>query len=363
MTISGWLSRLLPSRTEGASPGLRQSAFFVRRLHLLLSASIGLIPALETLEKQEEDARVSLAIRGAIVRVERGRPLSSALAGNPRLLSPQCEEVVRMAESNGQLDVALRQLADTLEKAADLAQRFSMALIVPVFQIVASLLLLALLVVMLLPGLLDLADGLGADIGPIPRALFWLASLALDPLVILAEVQVVFACLFAVRRWWQTPEGRMWTDEQLLSAPLLGALLRDVAAFRFSQDMSLMLHCGSTPMAALKSVGETLGNMALRDQLDEVGQRVYAGETLAQAMRASTCLDPLLISVVAVGEETGRLPALLARMAPFYQERVEQRLEAALDVFEPLVLGIVGIVVGILSLMFFHPLMRIVERL
>lgn len=363
MTVPGWLSRLLPTRSEDASPGLRQSAFFVRRLQLLLSASIGLIPALETLEKQEEDARTSLAIRSAIVRVERGRPLSSALGGKPRLLSAQCEEIVKMAESNGQLDIALRQLADTLEKTAGVAQRLSSALIVPAFQVTGSLLLLALLVVLLLPGMLELANGLGADIGPLPRALFSLASLALDPLVILAEVQVVLASVFALRRWRQTPEGRLWMDQQLLSLPLLGALLRDVAAFRFAQDMGLMLNCGSTPMSALKSVGESLGNAALREQLEEVGHRVYAGETLAQALRASTCFDPMLISVVAVGEETGRLPSMLSRLAPFFQERVEQRLEAALDIFEPLVLGIVGLVVGVLSLMFFHPLMRIVEKL
>ena len=137
----------------------------------------------------------------------------------------------------------------------------------------------------------------------------------------------------------------------------------DSAAFRFTQGMGLLLNSGSSPMSALKSVAETLDNVVLREQLTEVGDRVFAGDSLAQALRVSTTLDPLLISVVEVGEETGRLPSLLQSMAPFYQERIGDRLEAALAVFEPLMLATVGLVVGVLSLMFFHPLMRIVEKL
>jgi type IV pilus assembly protein PilC len=361
--FSSLTARLVPSRPGGADPGQRQAAFFVRRLQLLMSASVGLIKALETLERQEEDPQTSLAISNANRRLERGMPLSAALAGTPRLISRQCEEIVKMAEANGQLEVALRQMADSLEQGADLSQRFRSALIVPVFQMVGSVLLLFLLVMFLLPGLLEMAGGLQADIGPLPRAAFAVASLALDPLVMVAELQVAVALALGFRRWWSTPSGRRSVDQLLLRTPLLGRLMLDSAAFRFTQGMGLLLNSGSSPMSALKSVAETLDNVVLREQLTEVGDRVFAGDSLAQALRVSTTLDPLLISVVEVGEETGRLPSLLQSMAPFYQERIGDRLEAALAVFEPLMLAAVGLVVGVLSLMFFHPLMRIVEKL
>jgi type IV pilus assembly protein PilC len=270
---------------------------------------------------------------------------------------------LRLGETSGQLETVMRELAGTLERSAEVALKFRSALTMPLIQAVGSLVLLVLMVSTLLPGMLDLSKSVGAELGPTLKACFWLASTALDPLVLFAEVQVALALGFALRRWALTSTGRRALDGLVLKLPIARNLALDYAAFRFSQGMGGLLGCGCTMVAALRSVAETMANSVLRSEIHAVADRVTQGDSLTLALVSESRLNPLLISVVAVGEETGALHRLLQQMSHYYQQEIEDRLDAMVVLLEPLILGLLGAVVAFLSLLFFLPIMKVVQSL
>ena len=342
----------------------RNAAFFMRRLQLLFTSSVPILAALETLERQEEDPYWSEALGLAVARLERGQSLSVALSSAPSpVITAQSAQILKLGETSGRLDVVLRELANSLEASAELAKRFKSALTLPAFQAVFSFLLLGVMVSTLIPPMLNLSQVIGADLGPLVKGCLALVVILLDPWTLFGLAQLSVAVAFLVRRWLATESGRLTFDKALLRLPVVGPLLVDQAIFTFAQGLRALLNCGSGMVPALRGTADTITNTALRAELDEVVARIVDGSSLHQALRLETSFDPIFISVVAVGEETGSLPLLLGRMSGFFQKRVEDRLDLLVSLLEPLILGLLGGVVTLLSLLFFVPIVKVIQAL
>jgi type IV pilus assembly protein PilC len=295
--------------------------------------------------------------------VEQGQPLSVAISAEPPLISEDSALLVRLGENSGRLEIVLRELSDSLEASARMSARFRSALAAPLFQGAASLGLLVLLSATVLPNMLELSRSVGTDLGPALSFLSAMIATALDPLVLFVEAQVLLALGFWVRRWGRTVSGRTKLDRWVLAVPVLRTLVLDRAAFRFCQSTGTLLGCGAPMLEALGSAASSAGNTVIRQEIQHAAKLVTDGETLAVALACATRLDRLLVSVVAVGEETGTLPKVLKSMRDVYQHQIEERLEKLLVLMEPFILALLGGVVALLSLLFFVPIMRVMQTL
>ncbi len=359
----------------GAGPGVRRPvtfervvnahglAEFTRQLGTLVQAGLPLLRALQVLERQERRAAFRCVIADLAAAIVAGESLSQAMARERKVFPEVYVGMVKAGEAGGRLEVALLQLARFLEKADRIRRRVQAALYYPVAVLVVTVLILTGLMLFVVPKFrASFHEQLrGAALPGLTQAV-----LAASDFVGAHAVWIALAVagLFAVRAAIRsTAGGRRFLDAAGLRVPALGELRRKTAAARFARTLGTLLGNGVPILQALEVARDTAGNAVFIAALDVVRERVQAGAGVAAALAATRRFPDLLVSMVAVGEETGALSEMLGRVADAYDEEVDTAVGGLTALLEPLLIVFLALTVGTIVIALFLPIVRIIQTM
>ncbi|MFM9996096.1 MAG: type II secretion system F family protein [Phycisphaerales bacterium] len=350
---TGFLSRPAMSRSEMAS--------FVRELATALQAGLPLVPALRTIARQGRNENQKRMLATLVSDVEHGKSLADAAAAWGRPFSELMINLLRAGEASGRLPEVLTQAANLLDRDVKLRRSILAATLYPM--ILGGLLVIAVIVIVtfIVPRILEPIQKSGKPL-PVPTQIVQGAAAffggywwAIIPAVALAFI--------AGSRVYARPAARLEIDRALLSAPLLGRLLRDVAVARFTRTLGTLTAAGIPVLQALKITKGTLSNRAMEGVIDDVCDQVAAGKTIADPMEASGYFPPMLVQIVNLGERSGRLDEMLGQAAGAFEERTETSVKLFTTALPPVLVVILACVVGFIVLAILLPLLQLQESL
>lgn len=344
-----WLERLQSKQVSAD-----ELIMFCRQMYALSRSGIPLMRAINGLADVTRSARLSEILRDVARSLGQGTALSTALRAHPETFNDLFIAMVRMGESTGRIDTAFKQLVDHLELEKDTRKKVASAVRYPI--IVVSAILIAILVINLfvIPAFANVFDRLGADM-PLPTRILIATSdflLATWPYLIALTVLGIYALL----RWKKTPEGAQHWDRMILRLPLLGGIFERIALGRFARPFAMMLDAGVPLLQALRVASKTVGNRHIGQGVEGMLNGIERGESLLVTASASGMFNPLILQMIAVGEETGNVGDLLVDIADFYDQEVEYDLKRLAEAIEPILLVFMGVMVLVLALGVFLPM-------
>lgn len=325
----------------------RDVADAARALASLLDAGLPLARAIEV-AAAAAPAPFATVLRDVQARIERGEHMAGAMAAHPEAFSAMATGVVRAGERAGDLDGAFAQLADQLEREEDLSARLISAAIYPVILAVAGGAAIVVLLVFVLPRFASLFEGTGL---PLPRSTALLLAAATTLRDNWIALPVVAGLTLTAAAWLRTTaRGQRLVAGALLALPVLGGFRRDVLAAGCARALGVLLRGGSTLPAALDDAAASVTDPLLRDALTRVRMRVLAGSTLRAAVDGEQIFHRVFVSLVATGEEAGRLADFLARAATLFEQRAERGAQRLVALLEPAMIVAFGGVVALVAL-------------
>lgn len=351
-------------QTEIRIPGLskrvkqKEIVLFSRQFATMVNSGLSLIRALTVLEEQTESDAFRNVLGKVRTDVERGTSLSAAMDRHPKVFTDLYVSMIRAGEIGGVLDETLLRLADILEAQLSLRSKVRSAMAYPAvigFLIVAVTTAMILFVV---PVFTNLYEELGDAELPLPTKLLVGLSNILTGywwLVIL----VTAGSIYGFRRWLATEDGRLLWDTYKLKLPVFGNLAHKTALSRFSRTLAVLSRTGVPILQAIDIVADTSGNRLVAKALDEVKDSVRSGESLATPLSRHSVFPPMVVQMMTVGEETGELDAMLAKVADFYEREVEDTVNALTSLIEPLLIVVMGVSVGAILIALYLPIFNI----
>lgn len=351
-------------QTEIRIPGLskrvkaKEIVIFSRQFATMVNAGLSLIRALTVLEEQTESDPFREVLSKVRTDVERGTSLSAAMDRHPKVFSDLYVAMIRAGEIGGVLDETLLRLADILEAQLSLRSKVRSAMAYPAvigFLIVAVTTAMILFVV---PVFTNLYAELGDAELPLPTRLLIGLSNVLTGFWWLLMILTGFG-IWGFRRWIASEEGRLMWDGIKLHIPVFGQLAHKTALSRFSRTMAVLSRTGVPILQAIDIVADTSGNRLVAKALDEVKDSVRSGESLATPLARHDVFPPMVVQMMTVGEETGELDAMLAKVADFYEREVEDTVAALTSLIEPLLIVVMGVTVGAILIALYLPIFNI----
>ncbi len=343
---------------------LEELTLFTRQLSMFFGAGLGLLKGLDCLKQQGFSKKTSQAADDLSKSLRDGRGLSQSMALRPDVFSPVFTKLVYAGETSGALDDILKRLADYLERDLLLQKRLRSALAYPALIFAFSMSLVAFLVFFVFPMFVSFFDGLNLQL-PLPtKSLIAVTSLLRDPVFLASTLFVGWGVTFVVyRELGRSDRGARFFDRMLLNIPLVGELQRSVLLARFSRTLAILLEAAVPQFLALEIVSGALGNREMEAALKRATEALKNGESLSEAMARESIFPALLTSMVAVGEEVGSLSRVLNLVADSFELDIDTSVSRLTVVLEPVMLGIMGIVVGYVLLAVFLPVYGLLEGL
>jgi type IV pilus assembly protein PilC len=334
---------------------------FTRQLATMLSAGIPLLECLEILAEQIEDAGFEGVITQVVNDVRSGSDFSEALRKHPRAFSSIYVNMIRAGEASGQLDDILSRLADYQEAAASLRSKIRSAMAYPTVSLTAILLITVCLLVFIVPKFKDLFDGLDIEL-PGPTLVVLAIS---DFMQNNAPVWMggIVLLVIGLRFYGKTRAGGWQKDWIKLRIPVFGPLFRKVAISRFARTFATLIQAGVPILGALEIVAATSGNRILEAAVLDASSSVRQGETLAVPLAKSGVFPPMVTRMIAIGEKSGALESLLQKISEFYDQEVASTVDALTSLIEPMMIVIMGVVVGGMVLAIFMPIFELAATL
>ena len=363
--------RIVPGHGDGAAPGRTRFALpwrrakpselilFTRQLETMLEAGLPLLSTLETLHDQATDPALKEAVDGVRADIEQGSTLTEAMSRRPHCFPPLYVGLIRAGEEGGLLTPMLDRVGTILEYQEETRQRIRSATFYPLLVVGELVAAFVVLVKFVLPRFADLFRNLGANL-PLPTRVliamsdgfdrFWLPLLALG---------VTAAALGTL--WIRTDRGRTTVDGWILRVPLFGAIVRKVALARFARVLGALVESGIPIVQALAISRGVLGNKVLELEIDRMREGLVEGHGLAGPLRESRVMPPLVTKMLAVGEETGSIAPMLARIARYYDRDVDYAVKNLSAALEPALLVVLGASVLFTALAVFLPLWNLMS--
>lgn len=346
----------LPRRSVSARA---RSAFF-RCFATLVRAGIPLRRALDVTIERSDDRVLRATLADVRGEVERGVPLSAALAARPQDFSRLVVAMIAAGETGGILDDVLERIATFLERDDELRKRLLAALAYPLTVLAAAILLVAFLLVRVVPMFSQLFEEFHVPLPPSTRVLLALSGALARPavwIVVVASIVLGAALFVALRR---DPRGQRLLDRARLRFPVLGKLTRTAMAARIARMLGTLVHSGVDLGASLDVIVPAAGSAVYADVLRTTALSIRQGEPLATPLRAAAAFDPMFVTLVAVGEETGMLDAMLIKLADYFDADVAATIATLGSIVEPALILVLGAIVGLIVSSVFIPLYALI---
>ncbi|MBI4466782.1 MAG: type II secretion system F family protein [Acidobacteria bacterium] len=347
--------------TFGGGVSAKELAVFTRQFSVMIDAGLPLVQCLEILGGQQDNRAFQKALTGVRGSVEGGATLANALRQHPKVFNDLYTNMVEAGETGGILDNILQRLATYIEKDVKLKGAVKSAMIYPAITLTIMSGVVILLLWKVVPVFTQLFLGLGADL-PLPTKIVIGLSNFVQNWIILIAVGIV-AAFFALRFYYKTPGGRFVMDSLLLKVPLIGSLLRKISVARFTRTLGTLLASGVPILEGLSITARTSGNAVVEKALMQVRKAVEEGRTIVEPLKATDVFPSMVSQMIGVGEQTGALDAMLNKISDFYEEEVDAAVKDLLTAMEPLILLLLGVVVGGIVISMYLPLFSLISKL
>lgn len=327
---------------------------FCRQMYALTRAGIPLIRTMRGLAETSRSPVMAEVLDDITDRLEGGVPMATAMQAHPKVFSELFIAMIHVGENTGQLDDAFKRLADILELERDTKRRVKQALRYPTFVVVALLAALMVVNFLVIPKFASVFAKLGADLPFLTQVLVGTSNFLLNYWYVLLFALAAGAVL--LRQWKNTEQGRLTWDRYKLKLPIIGPLLELITLSRFARNFASMLAAGMPVTHALTVVADATDNAWIARHIRDMRLGIERGDSLLRTARASGMFTPLILQMIAVGEETGSVDEMLINVADFYDEDVDYGLKRLAESIEPILIVAMGVLVLILALGVFLPI-------
>jgi type IV pilus assembly protein PilC len=354
-------AKAAPAVKKGKSVPAKNLAIFTRQFSVMIDAGLPLVQCLDILGKQEPNKNFSAVILGTRTDVESGASLADAMKKFPKAFDALFTNMIAAGEAGGILDTILKRLAVYIEKNVKLKGQVKSAMVYPIAVIVIAAVVVAAILWKVIPTFAALFAGLGADL-PLPTRIVIALS---DNLVKYGWVVilVLVAAGWGFKQYYATDNGRHVVDRLLLKMPILGMILRKVAVARFCRTLSTLLSSGVPILDGLDITARTAGNAIIEDAIQTTRSGIERGETVSGPLAQTKVFPSMVVQMINVGETTGALDTMLGKIADFYEEEVDAAVAGLLTLMEPIMIAILGGVVGGIVIAMYMPIFDLISRL
>jgi type IV pilus assembly protein PilC len=351
------LNRDINLGSFGKNVSLKDLAVMTRQLSTMIAAGLSLLRALTILSDQTQNKKLAEVLSKVTHDVEVGGSLSDSMAKYPIEFPPLMINMVRAGEVGGFLDSALDSVAENFEKEAKLRATIKSAMAYPTMVLALSGIAVVLMLLFIVPVFKDMFEGLGSEL-PLPTQALVTMS---NAMVYILPIGFVVFIVFSV--WWRKNKN---TDAVLrvidpikLKLPVFGALNKKIAVARFTRNLANMIGAGVPILQALAIVGETSGNWVIGQAAKRVADSVRQGKSIAGPLADEPVFPPMVVQMIAVGEDSGSLETMLSKVSDFYDSEVQATTEALTSLIEPLLIAFLGVVVGGMIVALYLPIFSI----
>lgn len=327
---------------------------FSRQMFSLTKSGIPLLRAISGLADTSNSKRMTRTLRDVVEQLERGRNLSSALNLHPKVFNQLFVSIVHVGENTGKLDEAFLQLAEYLEREQETRKQIKSATRYPTFVVFALIAALVVMNIFVIPTFAGMFAKLGADLPAMTIFLLNMSDFFVNQWHLL--LVGVIGGIFMLKRYLKTDQGRYKWDKYKLRLPAVGSIFERSLLSRFARSFSMMLSSGVPLTHALNLVSDAVDNSFMSSRIIEMRKSIEKGESLTRVAGSSGLFTPLVMQMIGVGEETGRVDELLTDVAEFYEREVDYDLKSLTSKIEPILIGIVSAMVLVLALGIFTPM-------
>lgn len=339
----------------------RDIILFARQFSTMIDAGLPIIQCLDILYSQQGNATFKKMLRSIKDDVESGSTLAEALKRFPKEFDDLFVNMIAAGEAGGILDTILRRLSTYMEKAARLKSKVKGAMTYPIVTLIIAGAVLAVILVFVIPVFEDMFADMGGQLPAFTQMVVKASDFTKKNVIYIIVGLILF--IFAFKKFHSTEKGRAFIDKNILRLPVFGDLIRKVAVSKFTRTMGTMLSSGVAILEALEIVAKTAGNKTIEKAVYTVRSDIAEGRTMADPLIESGVFPSMVCQMIAVGESTGALDAMLEKIAEFYDEEVDQAVENLTALIEPFMLVFLGITIGGLVIAMYLPVFKMASNL
>ncbi len=339
----------------------RDIILFARQFSTMIDAGLPIIQCLDILYAQQENATFKKMLRSIKDDVESGSTLAEALKKFPKEFDDLFVNMIAAGEAGGILDTILRRLSAYMEKAARLKAKVKGAMTYPIVTLVIAGVVLAVILIFVIPVFEEMFADMGGQLPAFTQMVVKASDFAKKNVIYIIIGLILF--IFAFKKFHSTEKGRAFIDKNILRLPVFGDLIRKVAVSKFTRTMGTMLSSGVAILEALEIVAKTAGNKTIEKAIYTVRSDIAEGRTMADPLIESGVFPSMVCQMIAVGESTGALDAMLEKIAIFYDEEVDQAVENLTALIEPFMLVFLGVTIGGLVIAMYLPVFKMAANL
>jgi type IV pilus assembly protein PilC len=338
---------------------LKDVSVFSRQFATMINSGLSLLRSLNILAEQTESKALAVIVNQVRMDVEKGSSLSQAMSKHPKAFSRLYVSMVRAGEVGGALDSVLMRLADTIEKQVELRRKVKSAMTYPVVVAILVLTIVTAMLLFVIPMFQNIYKDLGGTLPAPTRVLINISNVCrkLWYVVFIGEI----GAAVAFRKWINSEDGRKKWDAIKLKVPVFGPLVRKTALARFSRTFSALVRSGVPILESLDIVAETAGNHVVATAVRETQAAVKRGDPVSKMLEEHPVFPPMVVQMMAVGEETGALDEMLDKIADFYDQEVEATVDALTSLIEPLLIVVMGVCVGGMIISLYLPMFNVIK--
>src|SRR5579863_6410678 len=348
--------------TFGTGVDAKELAIFTRQFSVMIDAGLPLVQCLEILSGQQENKTFQKILAGVRSSVEGGSMLSSSMKQYEKVFDPLYYNMVEAGETGGILDTILQRLSSYIEKNVKLKRAVKSAMIYPISVLGIAAGVVTLLLWKVVPIFVTLFAGMGADL-PLPTRIVIAVRNFVGSIWGLLIVVFLVAGGIAIKIWYGKPQGRMALDTLLLKLPVLGMLLRKIGVARFTRTLGTLISSGVLILEALDITAKTSGNAVIELAIQKTRKAVEAGRSLVDPLKETEVFPGMVTQMIAVGEQTGAMDAMLQKIADFYEDEVDAAVKDLLTLMEPIIILFLGIVVGGIVISMYLPMFTLIGQM
>ncbi|MEE9137026.1 MAG: type II secretion system F family protein [candidate division NC10 bacterium] len=343
----------------GGKVGEKDLAIVTRQLATMIDAGLPLVQCLNILAQQQENKTFKKVLNEIRASVEAGSTFSAALKMHPKVFTTLYTNMVEAGEAGGILDTILNRLAAYIEKSLTLKSRIKSAMFYPMTIVSVALVVVVFLLIYVIPTFQGLFANFGATL-PLPTVIV----LELSNFVrayLLYMIGGLVGLIMGIRAYYKTAGGRRRIDGLMLQLPIVGPLIRKVAVAKFTRTLGTLVSSGVAILEGLDITARTAGNMVVEEAVQKARAAIAQGKTIAEPLQESKVFPPMVVQMIAIGEQTGALDRMLNKVADFYEEEVDIAVGTLTAMLEPLMVIFLGVVVGGVVIAMYLPIFKLIS--
>ncbi len=356
------LKSALDFNTKFASVTVKDKAVFSRQFAALVNAGVAMVRSLGVLSEQCSNPKLKKALMDISSDVQNGTNLSDAMRKHPQCFDGLYVSMVQAGEVGGVLDEVLNRLAKLLEDVARLQNQIKAALSYPVVVGCLAVIIFLAMTIFLIPIFANIFKDLGTTLPPLTQFMLDVSEI-LRSWKLLVVIAAVIGIAIAYKQYYKTAVGRQTIDRLSLKMPLFGDLIQKSAVAKFSRTFGSLTRSGVPILTSLEIVRDTSGNQVIANAIDAAKFEVQQGGMISVALQKYQVFPPMAIQMISIGEETGEVDSMLMKVADFYEDEVEQAVKALTSVMEPIMIVVLGGMVGTILLSMYLPMFAVFEKL